>query len=55
MDAAVGDQFFIWTESEIAGSFQARDVQLGELLGTVAGFVAKSPCWLGAREEGLFQ
>jgi hypothetical protein len=55
MDAVVGDQLFIRTKIEIAGFFQTDDVQLGELLGMVASFVAKSPRWLGAREEGLFQ
>ena len=55
MDAVVGDQFLVGTETEIAGSFQTGDVILSAMLTTVAGFVAKLRCWLGAREEGLLQ
>jgi hypothetical protein len=55
MDTAIGDRFLVGIETEIAGSFQTGDVILGVLLGTVAGFVAKSRCSLGDREEGLFQ
>ena len=55
MDAVVGDQFLVGTETEIAGPFQTGDVIFSILLGTVACFVAKSPRWFGAREEGLFQ
>jgi hypothetical protein len=55
MDTAIGDELLIRTETEIAGSFQTGDVILSAMLGTVPGFVTKFRCWLGAREEGLFQ
>ena len=49
MDTAIGDQFFVGTETEIAGSFQAGDVILSVSLGTMALFVAKSFFELEAR------
>jgi hypothetical protein len=36
MATAIGDQFLVGTEAEIAGSFQAGDVILSVRLGTVA-------------------
>ena len=49
MGTAIGDQFLVGTETEIAGSFQAVDVISSVSLGTVAFFVAKSFFELGAR------
>jgi hypothetical protein len=49
MATAIGDQFLVGTETEIAGSFQAGDVILSVSLGTMALLIAKSPFELGAR------
>lgn len=55
MDTAIGDQFLVRTETEIAGSFQSGDVEFSAMLGAVTGFMAKFCCWLGARKQGLLQ
>jgi hypothetical protein len=55
MDTAIGDQFLGGTKREVAGFFQAGDVIFSALFGRMAGFVTKSPRWLGVGEEGLFQ
>jgi hypothetical protein len=39
MDAAIGDQFLVGTETETAGSFENGDVVPGVLLTSVTGFV----------------
>jgi hypothetical protein len=54
MNAAVGNQLFVRTESQIAGSLQTGNVILGILLSSVTDFVAKPLFWTGPK-EGVFQ